>query len=67
MEEKITCPFCGKEIPTIYPWMHYSEETKEWRLSHFCDESDPNTICIFIKGKTKEEVINRLNRNREEK
>lgn len=67
MEEKIICPFCGKEIQTGYPCMFHDKETNTWRLSHFCDLSDPNTICIYISGKTKEEIINRLARNKEEK
>jgi hypothetical protein len=67
MDEKMICPFCGKEIPTIYPWMTHEKETDTWRLSHFCDVSDPNTISIYITGKTKKEVINRLTRNMEAK
>jgi hypothetical protein len=67
MEKKIICPFCGKEIPTIYPWMYHSKETDTWKLSHFCDLNDPNTTSIFIRGKTKKEIINRLTRNKEEK
>lgn len=58
------CPFCdGGETrfdEKTY-WTGQRSETLSWELRHWCNGSGLDSAMITVRGKTKEEVINRWN------
>lgn len=55
------CPFCKKSVHADYPYIHYMEEKDIHIFTHFCEIGEPNSVCISVVGKTKEEVIAKWN------
>ena len=57
-EEMRNCPFCGRKVTPMYPWLHYFQEDKMWAFTHFCETSDNGScFCVNFTAKTKEEII----------
>ena len=55
------CPFCRKTVHADYPYIHYFEEKKVHIFTHFCELAEPNSVCISVVCKTKEEFIAKWN------
>ena len=61
-EEMRNCPFCGRKVAPVYPWLLYFDEDKVWSFTHFCDTKDTNShFGVCFSAKTKTEIINRWN------
>ena len=58
-EEMRNCPFCGRKVALMYPWLHYFQEDKKWSFNHFCEtDEESSCFCVNFVAKTKEEIIN---------
>ena len=61
-EEMRNCPFCGRKVAPVYPWLHYFEKDRKWSFNHFCEtDEESSCFCVNFVAKTKKEIINRWN------
>ena len=68
MSKMKPCPFCGKEVDEYtHGYLFYNKLTDNWVFDHWCDDDIPTNCMLTVRGKTKEEVIERWNHRAEVK
>ena len=57
-EEMRSCPFCGKEIHPVFPYLSYLEKTDKWAFNHCCEGiSEGDCVGVIFYSKSKEIII----------
>lgn len=52
------CPFCGKKIRPVFPYLSYLEKNDMWAFNHCCDEiSKGDSFGVNLYSESKERII----------
>ena len=52
------CPFCGKKVRPVFPYLSYVEEIDMWAFNHHCDRiRKGDSFGVNLYSESKERII----------